>query len=104
YAHGVEGANVGGEMRALMQLLRYGRDRDGKPFVENPDNPAGEAIYRPYSRFKIVPMPAQPYRFPAKAGLDKLTPEFVGPVHENPYDQYRKARDVWPDECSAMKH
>lgn len=104
YVFGIEGTNVAGEMRALMELLRYGRDQRGEPFVDNPANAAGEAIYNPHSRFKILPIPSQPYHLPASANVDALTPNFVGPIHENLYDQQQQQQQQWPNEASSVKY
>ena len=102
YVSGMFGANMAGEMRALMQLVRYGRDQNGVPFVENPANPAGEVVYHPHTRFKVLCMPSQPYRYPDSASVGQLTPEFSGPVHENPHDS--RANGSCPDEQTSMKH
>lgn len=83
YVNGVRGANARAEFRALMELLRYGRDQDGEPFVQYPQNAAGEALLSPYSRVKIVPIAEQPYVPPAHAA--QLSPGYEGPVHENPF-------------------
>lgn len=101
YVSGMFGANMAGEMRALMQLVQYGRDQNGVPFVENPANPAGEVVYHPHTRFKVLCMPSQPYRYPDSASVDQLTPDFAGPVHENPHDS--RPNGSCPDEQTSMK-
>lgn len=63
YVNGIEGGDTETDVRCLLQLLRFGRDQDGRPFVDDPENPAGEAVYRPFGRVKILQMPSQPYRW-----------------------------------------
>lgn len=96
YVNGVRGANARAEFRALMELLRYGRDQDGEPFVQYPQNAAGEALLTPYSRVKIVPIAEQPYVPPEHAA--QLSPGYEGPVHENPF-----VADAAFDEACGLK-